>query len=384
MKKMFKKEINFFIIVILFPICIFLGKYIRYFLMKDTLVDNSIGHSWLYLVTSNLPVSEILKSTIAGEQNGMAILFYKYINIFNITTYLNFEIVISIVFNFIVFIMFFKCRKKIDIYQTIFTLTTLVLLNLFCFCLSKEPIQILFFILIYYVLLSKNTKKEFWTLAIIAISALLFRKYFILIIYFYIGAKLIINYLMKNKERRSIIKVLSIIAITSFGYLLILLVSKKFVPSYYYEFIRVRTRTSDASTIINNIIDGDNLILFTINYLLIVIRLLFPVELITHGAKYILFVFYQMLVSYSLIKNIINYKNNSQVKNIALLVYISFVFTSATFEPDFGSWIRHEVVLFPILMIMNDITTKKNNEIELNSGKNTKKNVDEKSAINVE
>lgn len=361
MKKIFNKKVSFFVILLLFPLCILVGKYIRYTLMKNILVDTSIGNSWLYLITSKFSVSEILKATIAGEQNGTAILFYKYLNIFGINSYLGFEIMISIIFNVIVFLMFFKCRNKLDVYQTVFLLTTIVLLNLFCFCLSKEPIQILFFILIFYILLSKRKNKEFWVLSIITLSALLFRKYYILIVYFYLGSKFVINFLMKNKDKKSFFKAVVIISIISIGYLLILLISNRFIPTYYSEFIRVRTRTSDAATVINNIISGDSIILFTINYLLIVIRMLFPIELITHGSKYILYVFYQLLVSYSIIKNIANYKNNTQIKNISILIYIAFLFTSATFEPDFGSWIRHEVVLFPIMMIINDITTSKNN-----------------------
>ena len=104
--------------------------------------------------------------------------------------------------------------------------------------------------------------------------------------------------------------------------------------------------------------------MFTLNYLLIVVRILFPIELISYGPKYILYVFYQLLVTYSLIKNLSSYKTNCQIKNISVLIYVAFLFTSATFEPDFGSWIRHEVVVFPLLMIMNDITTLKNNDVE--------------------
>lgn len=364
MKKTFSKKVSFFVILILFPVCIFLGKYLRYGLMKTILVDNGIGHSWLYLIISNMSVSDILKVTIAGEQNGTAILFYKYLNIFGLDSYLGFEIFISIVFNLIIFIMFFKCRKRINIYQTIFLLTTIILLNLFCFCLSKEPIQILFFILIFYILLSNSKSKEFWSLLIIALSAILFRKYYVLIIYFYISAKYIVKFLTKNKEKKSIVKILFIIILIGIGYFLILLLSKKIAPSYYDEFIRVRTRVSDASTIINNTINSDNPILFTLNYLLIVVRILFPIELISYGPKYILYVFYQLLVTYSLIKNLSSYKTNSQIKNISVLIYVAFLFTSATFEPDFGSWIRHEVVVFPLLMIMNDITTLKDNDVE--------------------
>ena len=351
-----KEYVNFIIIILLFPICIFLGKYIRYSFMKTILVDVSIGHRWLSVLSSNYTIKYILGLTIAGEQNGTAIVFYKLLNFFNLNSYIEFEIAISFIFNIILFIMFFKCRKKIDLFQTIFLLTTIVLLNLFCFCLSKEPIQILFFILIYYVLLSKrNNKKEFWALSIVTFSALLFRKYYILIVYFYLATKIFINHLTNAKEEKSIIRIMALVFLIALGYMAILIFSQKFFPSYYEEFIRVRTRVSDASTTITNIFNTDNILLFVLNYIIIIFRMLVPIELLSHGPKYILYFFYQIMVTYSIIKNIIKYKNNSEVKNIALLLYIGFLFTSATFEPDFGSWIRHEVVLFPVMFIINDL-----------------------------
>ncbi|MBQ6220386.1 MAG: hypothetical protein IJJ47_11685 [Methanosphaera sp.] len=359
MKKILGTKVDFMVILLLFPICIIVGKIIRYSAMKTILVDTSIGHNWIRIITSNMSYSDILKLTVAAEQSGFAIIFYKFLNVFKLGSYTNFEIAISIIFNLIVIIMFFKCRKKISIFQAIFLLTTIVLLNLFCFCLSKEPIQILFFIIIYYILLSHVNKKEFWCLAVIAFSAILFRKYYILIVYYYIGAKIIVKYLTNNKEKKSYIKILFIISLISIGYLIILLVSKKIMPSYYNEFIRVRTRTSEAATMISNIFNSDNIVLFVVNYLLIVLRMICPVELILHGPKYMLYFFYQVLVSYTLIKGILDYKKSPEIKNISVLICIAFLFTSATFEPDFGSWIRHEIVLFPILMIINDITTKK-------------------------
>ena len=359
MKKILNTKINFMLIIFLFPICILIGKYIRYYIMKSVLVDASIGYNWLSTICSNMSANEILKLTIAGEQNGSAILFYKFFNIFNISSYIGFEISISIIFNILLLIMFFKCRKNINCYQAIILILTIILLNLFCFCLSKEPIQILFFIAIYYILLSKTKKKELWSLLTIAISALIFRKYYILIVYFYLAAKIIINFITNTKGKRSTIKFLAIILLVGIGYLLILIISQKFFPTYYNEFIRVRTRVNDASTMIKNVFESENIILFVINYLIIVLRMLFPIELILQGPKYLLYVIYQLIISYSLIKNLVNYKKNSKEKNIAILIYIAFIFTSATFEPDFGSWIRHEIVLFPILMIINDITSEK-------------------------
>ena len=55
------------------------------------------------------------------------------------------------------------------------------------------------------------------------------------------------------------------------------------------------------------------------------------------------------------IKVTLNYKKISDIRRISLYIYFAFLLGSATFEPDFGSWIRHEAVLFPILLILMDI-----------------------------
>lgn len=179
------KKIDFYIIIFLFPILILVGKIIRYTIMKSVLVDAGIGYTWINIIVSNLQPKEILDLTIASEQNGFAILFFKFINIFNLQTYIDFEVLITIIFNALLLVMFFKCKRDLTLWQFVFIALSILVLNIFDFCLSKDPIQMIFFLIIFYILLSKNIKhKEFWTIFVISISALIFRKYFLLIIAF--------------------------------------------------------------------------------------------------------------------------------------------------------------------------------------------------------
>ena len=104
------KKIDFYIIIFLFPILILVGKIIRYTIMKSVLVDAGIGYTWINIIVSNLQPKEILDLTIASEQNGFAILFFKFINIFNLQTYIDFEVLITIIFNALLLVMFFKCK----------------------------------------------------------------------------------------------------------------------------------------------------------------------------------------------------------------------------------------------------------------------------------
>ena len=146
----------------------------------------------------------------------------------------------------------------------------------------------------------------------------------------------------------------------------------------YNELIRVRTRVGIANTQMINIFKSTNLILFTLDYLIMIIRMLFPLELIPMGIKYWPYVGYQILISYFVLKNIKNIKENKKTQNFALYTYIAFLLGSATFEPDFGSWVRHEVAIFPILIIITGIVVpneKQGDKNEKNINKNNNENI---------
>ena len=130
------------------------------------------------------------------------------------------------------------------------------------------------------------------------------------------------------------------------------------MPTEYSELIRVRTRSSTAASDMRNIFKSTNLLIFSFDYLIMLLRMMFPIELLRLGIKYVPYVLYQVIITYFVIKNIKSIKSNGKIKNIALYLYIGFLFASATFEPDFGSWVRHEAVLFPILLIFADIKRK--------------------------
>lgn len=91
-----------------------------------------------------------------------------------------------------------------------------------------------------------------------------------------------------------------------------------------------------------------------------VFRMLVPLELILMGPKYAIFAIYQILITYILIKTIRQYNSITNSRRIAVAIYLAFLLGSATFEPDFGSWVRHEAVLFPIYLIMAGYKTEEN------------------------
>ena len=124
------------------------------------------------------------------------------------------------------------------------------------------------------------------------------------------------------------------------------------------NYIEVMTCKDDTTQLIaNSTIDdkiehGENIVLFMANYIINSIRMAVPIELLRAGVFYIPFVFFEGFLIYYMGKAIANlYKlDNNQI--LALSVMLGFYFGSVLFEPDFGSFVRHEASCFPVIFIL--------------------------------
>lgn len=348
-RDIFKKEIDKKIIYFLFPILIIVSKVIRYTLMKDNLVDEGIGHGFIEIINNNLYSNRTFGETLT-------IKFFDLINIFNLSTYVQFEIYISIIWNLILFFIIFRLNKKLNIIQTLFIILSIAVLNIFDFCLAKEPVQMLYFIALYLIIINKRIStilKSIFIILIFLLIAITLRKYYILMAFLFFvifGTYLLLKKFNIEEYRFTIITLCIIISI-----MFLLILSSLFMPNQYEELVRVRTTissaVSDIHVISENQINPSMMAIF-VDYILVFIRLMIPIELLPLGIKYLPYVVYQLLITYILIKSLKKVNRNNENKNLAIFAYIAFVIGSAMFEPDFGSWIRHEAVFCPILFII--------------------------------
>lgn len=351
------------------------AKIVRYTLMKEILVDLSIGHGMIGLIneesfyTNNENITE--EEMGAGEKAAM---IFKNINFFSLQTYEGFEIYITIVWNIILIVIAFSLRKKLNIMQAIFLILTILVLNIFDFNLAKEPVQMLYFVLMYVVITSKSLKEGFKYILCFGIlywASISFRNYYILIALFMLGASWICKTFILVKDKLRIYDIIIVIIALGVGYFLLLTVAKNAMPEEYSELIYVRTRESEARTDISNWITNDdsNLALFTLDYLVMLVRMMIPIELMTFGPKYWPYVAYQIMITFFVVAALKNIKKNNKSKNVALYVYLGFLCGSATFEPDFGSWVRHEAAIAPILFILADMYKFKKSTTDLQKHK---------------
>jgi len=341
---------------------VILAKLIRYTILKESTVDQGGGHTMIKSICEGnlnfvfaIANTEDLSEGSPAAHNAMWI-FQKF-NWFQFTTYEGFEVGISIVFNLITLYLFSDfCRrnKGLDTWQLLFLLYFVGVLNVYTFVLSKEPVQMLYFFLMYFALRywCGYWKKWILCLGVIALIVLSMRTYYVLMAMFAIG--FVILYPRINNFFKGRFYVTFVFFLLTFGaiYYLFLNVCEVLRPNEYEELIRVRTREGDAVTQILTVVPVYTKEGFALNYAITVFRLLFPIELFRLGVKYGVFVLFQMLVSFIMFRSLKIYDRLPKTKQIAVCLYWGFLFCSASFEPDFGSWVRHESVTLPFLLFV--------------------------------
>ncbi len=338
------------------------AKAVRYTIMKEVLVDMSFGHGLIGAINNYMQDDYEDENQTEEEKNARVntAKLFTNINFFDLTTYGEFEVYITIVWNTILLCIIFSLRKKLNVAQAIFLVLTILVLNIFDFNLAKEPVQMLYFFSIYIVITSKVLKDSFkYILCFLVLywASVSFRDYYILIAVFMLGASWICKTFILMKEKLRIYDIMVVIFALGVGYFLLLTVAKVAMPQEYNELVRVRTRQSDARTDISNWItnDASNPVLFTLDYLVMLLRMMVPIELVMFGPKYWPYVAYQIMVTFYVVMALKNIRKNHKSKNVALYVYLGFLCGSATFEPDFGSWVRHEAAIAPVLFILADM-----------------------------
>lgn len=366
------KKINMSIIFGIYIILVLLAKVVRYTILKDTMIKEAIGKKWISdIISFNvsfkfLEVETTSSSVISMEAGGnssfiFAILFYPF-KFLGFNTYEELEILVTIFWNLLIILLLSRCRKNLSIINFIFLSLMIIILNIFAFTISKEPIQFIYFLFLFYFLDKKDlslNKKIFWIYIVIGVSVLTFRKYYLLILFFFFILYILI-YLLARYKNYKIIRMILFIFSIPVSYVILLNVMKLFDYEYYKLMLYLRgdTRLDEAVTVIKGVISSTNDVSMMIEFLLVVVRLLFPIELLKFGPQYILYFIFQTFISIQLILKLIKFDKNTPTQKITILLFIAFILTSACFEPDFGSWIRHEAVTFPLLLIIGDFCKK--------------------------
>ena len=205
-------------------------------------------------------------------------------------------------------------------------------------------------------------KKYIFLFIALTVTIMLSRKYYALTAIFFIFIRIIMNFMLNaNTSHNSGIRlfykvIITIIFVGGLFYVSILFMNM-YGMSEVYELLAYANsmdrNNGEVDSMIVPLFGTASPILMTLENIVKVFRLMFPLELlIKPKATYLVLIVYQILLCRLLFKAIKNRTKNTYEKNFALDLYLAFLCTSAAFEPDFGSWLRHESVTFPILLYL--------------------------------
>lgn len=283
---------------------------------------------------------------------------FREINILNFTTLQEWAYSLAFIFGIILILMLSRIDEP-DNLQLFFIICSIGLLNIYIFNISKDIIQYGIFFLMYLVIINKripNFIKIIGCFFIFYWESTFFRSYYILMGVLFIILYGVIKVVQKRDKpinRNELMGIFIIIFIVMF----LLVYFSQFI-SYedYQRLINVRYEVPNPGAVsaINNLIDDrGNLVLYMVNYVINAVRMMLPVELLLNGPFYAPFVIYQIMILYYLILTIKSLdKNTNEMVILALSAFLGYLLVSFTFEPDFGSFVRHEAATFPILHLL--------------------------------
>lgn len=285
---------------------------------------------------------------------------FSFLNVLKFNTMLEWSFTLGLLFTLLVStFIFINC--ELDIYQELFWLCCIVLLNIYVFNIGKDSIQFCFFLFAYIVCCSNlsNYIKSFLIFILFYIESIYFRSYFILVAVFFIAIYFTTFRMQHFSKKVNPLSYYMILLLIVYAFLIL---SSVLFPNQYNDVINARSGvnddregSADANTMITNIIPGDSLLSSLLNYPINAIRILIPLELLLKGLSYLPFILFQITATIYLIKysrNVLNHTITDSRSILIYSVYLAFLLTSFFFEPDFGSCIRHEMAAFPVFQYL--------------------------------
>ena len=348
------------LLALIFPVMIAAKIMVAYILPPKYFYDNNrmLGMTNVTLgfsSSSNMQEWE-------GDYRTASDLFAR-INFADLTTMLDWSICLGIIGTAIVLFMVLRADAP-DLLQSLFVLATVGLLNIYIFNIGKDIIQFAFFFAVYLVLLvplNNSLMKVLVCAGILYYESTFFREYYILIAALVLAVYAILAF-FRSRQRLGLGSMLIIIVLLFVTIYLMMMVAQRIMPEEYDQVIGLRAGYEDAfgddnggnmATAIQNWIPGDGLPIFMVNYIINAFRMMIPLELAIRDVYYLPFFIFQMMVTAYMV-NLLRQINRLEDPTLflALCVFLGYVLASFIFEPDFGSWTRHETATFPVLLLL--------------------------------
>ena len=337
-------------LILIVPVAI-IGKLVAFFLLPDKYFYDSARMAEMLSNTGGM-------GRWAGYESTVEI--FKSINYLNLTTREQWSIVLGIVGTIIIMIMISRV-KEMSLTEVFFTLMASGLLNIYAFNIAKEPVQMTYFLFVLVIIMlpfDNNVVKIIGCALIFYWESNTYRSYYILMAAMCIVFFVVFTIFKRMFEEITKLKILLAIIMCLIGVFIAIFVAQFIDKESYNELMAAKTsHTNEGATSaifnwVGDETDNGNYGTFMINYVINGIRMMLPLELLIKSPGYSPFVIYQTFILVYWIRAIKNIKTINNQGFLALICFSSYIFGSFTFEPDFGSWVRHEAASFPVLYVL--------------------------------
>ncbi len=261
--------------------------------------------------------------------------------------YLACSLVYVAVYHLMVLQLPLKNKRKFFLFSMVFIFDAVYL-----FQPSKEITALLLSILVLQQIKRSSRWRNAWIMLFFLIYAVVFRIYYVILLCFYA------IYLIYCKNK----KLAGLLTLTGFVLFCIL-----FEQGYLSKLVEAKIIVEDANTALTDLFTkeqmSDHVFLYLLNYAVMVIRLIFPVEIIVKSpSRAVLFLpvyWYMLFEVVHCMWGLWAGRDRERHSNRAVLsrgrrkrldvvvIICSHILTSAFFEPDFGSYLRHVVGILP-------------------------------------
>lgn len=370
------------VLLALFPVLIILGKVVRWTVMRGTLINYSKGWGWVEPIMQGdwswqfFGLEEVTEGDIGQGDNVVTFFKALWSTIWMKlpATFEEFEVFITVTFGILLMLVLLGMRKRLPLVEALFICLACGVMSVYCLCLSKEPFQMVFFLLMYAVLhsdLIPERQKLYWSYGVVLLSACCFRTYYTLILVFAIVCQWYLGGLSRRARQRgrvgvgrvrwaSMVRLYLLAVVVYFVMMAVFSVANgELYDRFQDTLLYASDATGSSNTYIENAFaineDNPNILSVTAEYALVILRLLLPIELLDNGPKYWPYIIYQLCMTVFLLKGLRNHHANTRAQNAALIIFLGYVFASAAFEVDFGSWVRHCAVTTPVVLVLSGI-----------------------------
>jgi hypothetical protein len=294
----------------------------------------------------------------APEGYNNTAVFSNAINVFGLTTLQQWSVFYAVIFN----VVLFNITRKYAIRTFpawLWFFGTCGVLNLYVFNLSKDIFQFMVFLIVYLALRGGKSlsSKIVISTGVLFFWGLIFRIYYCLIAAYIAMTYILLQYFPKIKRLLTMTGLI-------FSALLVSFILIRFITPENYEVMstvrrsaETRLGSSDGETVMLDAVENDGSpLIFCTNVFLLAVRLMLPVEPLFVGLRirYFLFMGYQFIIAAYYLKTAaaVLRQQAGATQTAAFCVFTGFLLGSGLFEPDFGSWVRHESAIILIMCAM--------------------------------